>query len=163
MCTSTVTESARSTWLRAGLATALVDGLWAIVLSVGFYGSTVMRLWQGVAATLLGPSAFEGGLHTTLIGLLMHIGVAFTWSGLFLVLATRTRGIRQLLGSRAGVAGVAAVYGPFIWVVMSVVVIPLLLQRGPTINGRWFVQLLGHIPFVGLPIVASVSAGLKRR
>ena len=32
--------------LRAGLVTGVVDGLWACVLAVGFYGSTFTRLWQ---------------------------------------------------------------------------------------------------------------------
>ena len=44
-------------------------------------------------------------------------------------------------------------YGPFIWTVMSVVVIPLLVHRPPSINVRWWVQFVGHIPFVALPIV----------
>lgn len=33
--------------LGAGLLTALVDGLFACLLSVAFYQSTVTRLWQG--------------------------------------------------------------------------------------------------------------------
>jgi hypothetical protein len=49
------------------------------------------------------------------------------------------------------------VYGPFIWLVMSLVVIPLLLHRPPAISIRWWVQLLGHFPFVGLPIVACAN------
>jgi hypothetical protein len=42
---------------------------------------------------------------------------------------------------------------------MSLAVIPLLVHRPPTINFRWWVQLLGHIPFVAIPIVASISRG----
>jgi hypothetical protein len=38
------------------------------------------------------------------------------------------------------VVKVASVYGPFIWMVMSLAVIPLLLHRPPTINVRWWVQ-----------------------
>jgi len=56
-------------------------------------------------------------------------------------------------------AKVAALYGPFIWMVMSLVVIPLLLHRPPTITIRWWIQLIGHIPFVGVPIVASIAPG----
>jgi uncharacterized membrane protein YagU involved in acid resistance len=57
------------------------------------------------------------------------------------------------LQAKWGVATVAAVYGPFVWMSMSLVVIPLLLRRPPTINARWWQQLVGHFPFVGLPIV----------
>jgi hypothetical protein len=39
--------------------------------------------------------------------------------------------------------------------VMSLAVIPILLHRPPTINYRWWIQWFGHIPFVGIPIVAS--------
>ena len=66
-----------SMWIRAGALTAVVDGLFSSVLSAVFYGSTVTRLFQGVAATLIGPKALEGGRPTALLGVLMHVGVAF--------------------------------------------------------------------------------------
>src|SRR5437762_2596366 len=37
----------------AGVLTAIVDGCFSSVLSAVFYGSTVARLFQGVASTLL--------------------------------------------------------------------------------------------------------------
>jgi uncharacterized membrane protein YagU involved in acid resistance len=52
---------------------------------------------------------------------------------------------------------VAAVYGPIIWMVMSLAIIPLFTHRPPAINGRWWVQFFGHIPAVALPIVALLS------
>jgi hypothetical protein len=146
--------------LRAGLMTGVTDGLFSSVLSVFFYDSTVTRLFQGVASTLLGKQAFDGGTRTALIGVLMHFGVAFGWSAVFLLLVLRSAGLRRrVLASRSGIVKVAAVYGPFIWLVMSLAVIPLLLHRPPTINIRWWVQLIGHFPFVGLPIVASIGSG----
>lgn len=143
--------------LRAGLLTAVTDGLFSSVLVVAAYGSTVTRLWQGVASVLLGPGAFDGGLRTVLVGLAMHVAVAFSWSAVFLVLVRRASWLRQLVGSRYGVLKAAAVYGPLVWVVMSIVVIPLLVRRPPAINFRWCVQLVGHFPFVGLPIVAGIG------
>src|SRR5262245_20912047 len=83
--------------LRAGLFTALSDGLFSSVLSVAFYHSTVARLWQGVASTLLGPAALTGGTRTALIGVLMHFGVAFGWSTVFLFLVMRSGALRRLL------------------------------------------------------------------
>jgi len=147
--------------VRAGLLTGIVDGLFSSVLSAFFYGSTVSRLWQGVASVLLGSDALNGGRRTVLIGLLMHFGVAFAWSAVFLFLLLRWEWIRGLLASRHGVLKVAALYGPFIWMVMSLVVIPALTQRPPRITLRWWIQWFGHIPFVGIPIVAS-SAGAPR-
>jgi hypothetical protein len=130
--------------VRAGLLTAVTDGLFSSVLVVAAYGSTVTRLWQGVAAVLLGPGAFDGGLRTALVGLAMHVAVAFTWSAVFLVLVRRASWLRRLVGSRYGVLKVAALYGPFVWTVMSLVVIPVLVHRPPTIGFRWWVQLVGH-------------------
>jgi hypothetical protein len=145
--------------VRAGLLTAITDGLFSSVLSVVFYHSTVERLFQGVASTVLGPDAMNGGWPTALAGLLMHVGVAFGWSAVFLLVVMRLRWIRETLDSRYGVVKVASLYGPFIWLVMSFAVIPTLVHRPPTIGVRWLVQLIGHFPFVGLPIVASSARG----
>ncbi|HEU4882967.1 MAG TPA: hypothetical protein VFT45_11990 [Longimicrobium sp.] len=106
---------------------------------------------------MLGPSSFEGGARTVALGLLMHLGVAFAWSAVFLVLYERFGGIRRVVRSPGGVLKVAAVYGPIIWLVMSFLVIPSLVHRPPTLNYRWFIQLIGHIPFVALPIVYCIS------
>ena len=150
-------RNAAEALLRAGLLTAIVDGLFSSVLAAFFYGSTVARLWQGVAATLIGPRALDGGAGTVLLGLLMHVGVAFGWSAVFLFGVRRLEPVKRTLASRLGTLKVAAVYGPFVWMVMSLVVIPLLVRRPPSITFRWWVQFVGHFPFVGLPIVASTA------
>lgn len=154
-----MTRATVSRIARAGLLTALVDGLFSSVLSAGFYGSTVTRLFQGVAATLLGRGAFDGGARTALIGVLMHVGVAFGWSAVFMLLVTRSAWIRRVLASPFGVVKVASVYGPCVWLVMSLVVIPVLVHRPPAITYRWWIQLVGHFPFVGIPIVWAISQG----
>ena len=143
---------------RAGLLTALTDGAFSSVLSVAFYHSTVTRLFQGVAATLLGPDALAGGARTALIGVLMHIGVAFGWSAVFVLLVAPRPWLRALVASRYGTLKVAALFGPMVWMTMSLAVIPLLVHRPPMIGVRWWIQLVGHVFFVGLPIVATVRA-----
>jgi hypothetical protein len=155
-------RDALSRLVLAGLTTAIIDGLFSSVLAVAAYGSTVARQFQGVAATLVGSSAFTGGARTTALGVLMHCGVAFGWSVVFVFVVMRSRRIRGVLASRYGTLRVASVYGPAIWLVMSLLVIPVLLQRPPTISIRWWVQLFGHFPFVGIPIVASASRGATR-
>ena len=156
-------HDAGSRLIRAGLLTALTDGLFSSILAAVFYGSTVMRLWQGVASVLIGPVALEGGAHTALIGMLMHLGVAFGWSAVFLFVVMRLPLVRRVLATRYGVAKVAAVYGPFIWMMMSIVIIPRFTHRPPTVNYRWWIQFFGHIPFVALPIVAAISDRLPFR
>lgn len=118
-----MSDSALGRLTRAGLLTGLVDGIFSSVLSVAFYDSTVANLFQYVASTLLGPDAFDGGTRTVVLGVLMHFGVAFAWSGVFLLLVLRSQRIRRLLAAPFGVIRVASVYGPFIWLIMSVAVI----------------------------------------
>ena len=143
--------------LKAGFLTGLIDGVFSSVLTVFFYHSTVERLFQGVASTILGRKALDGGIATALVGVAMQFGVAFGWSAVFLFVVSVSPGIRRVLGSRFGAIKVASVYGPSIWLVMSCAVIPLLVHRPPKIGLRWWIQLIGHIPFVGIPIVTSIG------
>ena len=136
-----------------GIVTGIIDGLFSSILSVAFYHSTVARLFQGVASVLVGPEALRGGTRTMVLGIVMHFGVAFAWSIVFWVLVGQVDQVRTLLASPNGVAAISILYGPLIWMTMSLVVIPLLAQR-PPITYRWWIQFFGHIPFVALPIVA---------
>ena len=96
-----------------------------------------------------------------LVGLVMHAGVAFAWTAVFLALALMSPALRRVVERPAGVIAASAVYGPAIWLVMSLLVIPGLTGRAPTIDDRWWIQLLAHIPFVALPIVAVIGRGLR--
>ncbi len=143
--------------VRAWLLTAALDGLFSSVLTVVFYHSTFARLWQGVAATIVGPSAFDRGASTVWLGLVMHFGVAFLWSAIFLGLVVAIPALRRAIASRTGVVAVSVVYGPLVWITMSSIVIPLLLGHSIPHAGRWWIQLVGHIPFVGMPIVGTIG------
>ena len=106
---------------------------------------------------MLGPAAIGGGARTVIAGLLLHFGVALVWSALFLALAAASSRVARLLTTPGGVLLAAAVYGPVIWLVMSLVVIPIATGRPPTLNVRWWVQLFAHVPFVTLPLVATTA------
>lgn len=143
--------------LRTWLVIATIDGLFATTLNVVAYHSTAARLWQGVASTVLGPSAIGGGTTPVLVGLALHLGVALAWSAVFLALWAASPSVRRVVGTPAGKLGVAAVYGPMVWMMMSLAVVPRLTGKPPLIGVRWWVQLAGHIVFVALPIVVMVS------
>jgi hypothetical protein len=147
--------------VRAWLLTALVDGLFSSALAEFAYGTTVTRLFQGVAATPFGAGAFESEAMA-IVGVLMHIGVAFTWSAIFLLAYERSDALRRFVASPFGVLKTAAVFGPFVWVVMSLVVIPALTRRPPAITVRWWNQFFGHAVFVGLPIVSMIAVPRRR-
>ena len=148
-------------WLRAWALITVVDGIFATVLPVVAYGQPLGRVWQGVASLLLGRAAADGGLRTILFGLVMHTGVALVWTSVFMVLAALSPRLRRIVATPAGIVGIATLYGPAIWIVMSLVVIPRFTNRPTTIGARWWVQLLAHIPFVALPIVATIGRGLR--
>ena len=151
-------------FLLAGFVTGVVDGLFSSVLSVAFYDSTVTRLFQGVAGVLIGAqAAAEGGTKTALLGILMHFGVAFAWTAMVAAFALPIPWVRKLAASKFGTLKVAAIDGPVIWILMSMVIIPLFTHRPPPINARWWIQFFGHIPVVGLPIVAITLPGFPSR
>jgi hypothetical protein len=147
--------------IRAGLWTGVSDGLFACILSVWIFHSTVTRLFQGVASVLIGAGAYTGGTQTALLGVLMHFGVAQAWSLAFGFIFLRAAWVRKVLASPYGVLKIAALYGPMIWLTMSLIVIPVMTQRAPGITSRWWIQLVGHIPFVGVPI-AGITKRLAR-
>ena len=95
------------------------------------------------------------GTSLTIAGILVHITVALVWSTVFVVAYDNLAALRRITASPAGVLAVAAVYGPLIWVVMSMVVIRLRTGRPAVINTRWWIQVVGHIFAVALPIVAT--------
>ena len=149
--------------VRAGLLTAVIDGAFSGVLAAFIYQSGFARLWQGVASTVLGPGALDGGTRTMLIGIAMHIGVAFTWSAIFVLIFRPRSAVARLLASPTGWIKAGAIYGPVIWMAMSLVVIPALTGRPPSITYRWWVQFVGHAPFVGMPIAFASGAPVSRR
>jgi hypothetical protein len=121
------------------------------------YHRPVARLFQNIAAAALGPGMLERGAASTLLGVGMHFSVAFTWSAVFLLLVMRVPPLARLIKRRTGAIAVAAVYGPCIWLTMSLLVIPLLSGIPVPITWRWWVQFFGHVPFVGVPIVWGVG------
>jgi hypothetical protein len=136
------------------LVTAAWDFVCASALSALAYHTPVVRLWQGVATTALGTAAIEAGpVGAVAAGLALHLAVAFTWSAIFVGVARRWPTLRNALRTPTGALAVATAYGPLIWFVMSLVVIPLATGRPPRLGVRWWVQVFAHIPFVTLPLV----------
>jgi hypothetical protein len=101
----------------------------------------------------------DGGVPAVLLGLVVHFAVALTWSAVFLLLVRRSAWLRRVVNSPHGVIKVAAVYGPLIWITMSRVAIPAVTHTMPAITYRWWIQLAGHVVFVGLPIVWAIRDG----
>ena len=144
------------TWL----VTAAWDFLCASALAVFAYGSTLSRFWQGVATTVLGASALEMGAQGVAAGLVLHLAVALTWSAAFVLAVAGSAALRRALNQPVGALIVATIYGPLIWLVMSLAVIPLATGRLPELGFRWWVQIIAHVPFVTIPLVFTARRAL---
>jgi hypothetical protein len=145
------------------LVTAAWDAVCATALGVFAYRSTAAGVWQGVASTVMGPSALTGGAGATAAGLGLHAMVALTWSALFVAAARALPALRRTIASAGGALGVAAAYGPLIWLVMSLLVIPTATGRPPRFGLRWWVQVGAHIPFVTVPLVFTARRVMSGR
>lgn len=158
-------EPARRSFLSAVIPVWLVTAAWdflcASALSVFAYHGTFAHLWQGVASTVLGPTAIDGGTRPLLVGIALHLAVAFTWSAIFVAAARMSFGLRRTIATPVGALAAAAVYGPIIWLVMSIVVIPLVTGHAPRFGFRWWVQIFAHIPFVTIPLVFTARRVLR--
>jgi hypothetical protein len=105
-----------------------------------------------IAAGLLGPSAFEGGVGTYVLGVCLHFFIAGTATGVYYSASRRL----SFLTEHPVVCGLF--YGMAVELVMSYVVLPLsaLHSRGPYELHDVSQGLLVHMVVVGLPISFSV-------
>ncbi len=137
------------------LTVAFLDGLYAVIV-FRMRGVGADRVFQGVAAGLLGRDAFRGGLATAGLGLALHIFIALVVVVVYYTASARI----GVLRSRPLVCG--PVYGVLVYAVMNLIVIPLSAAGG----GRYSLwQVLGglmiHVVGVGLP-AASFAAAPRR-
>jgi hypothetical protein len=155
----------RPTIARALVITWLVTAVWdfacASALSILAYKGTFAGLWRGVASTAFGQHMLTAGTRAVLAGIGAHLSIAFTWSALFVSALAISAGLRRIVASPMGALAVACVYGPIIWLVMSMGLIPILTGRAPTFAFRWWVQVFAHIPFVTLPLVFTARRTLR--
>jgi hypothetical protein len=111
-----------------------------------------MRIFQSVAAGLLGRSAAQGGLRTAVLGGVLHFFIAFSWAALY-YLASRKL---AFMAERPVLSGL--LYGELVWAVMNFAVIPLsAIHRWPTWTRAFVITgPVGHLFLVGLPIALAV-------
>ena len=137
--------SAARVILYGGLAVGILDGLWAVVLW-GLRGVKPDRVFQGVAAGLLGRDSFEGGAPTALLGLLLHFFIAFCVAAVYWLASRRL----DVLLRKPVVCGL--LYGVLVYLVMTFVVVPLSAARGGVPSLPMFLlNAAAHALLVGLP------------
>jgi hypothetical protein len=132
--------------LFGGLTVGVLDALDAVVFFGVRYGVGPVRIFQSIAAGLLGKASFQGGRSTALLGVVLHFCVATIIAGIYILASRRL----TTLARRPFLWG--PLYGIVAYLVMNLVVIPLSAagsgQKPPIVvlNG-----LLIHIFGVGIP------------
>ena len=134
-----------------GLVVGTLDAIDAIMF-FGLRGATPVRIFQSIAAGLLGRASFQGGMRAALVGLAVHFFVAFSIVATYYVAARNV----PLLVRRPFLCG--AVYGVLVYFFMNRVVIPLSAIGTPAFSWPPFVNGIAiHIAGVGIPAALFVA------
>ena len=105
-----------------------------------------------IAGGLLGPKAFQGGIATYVLGVLLHFFIAFSAAGVYYMASRRLVFLREY----PLVCGLF--FGAAVEDVMRFIVLPLsaLHAKGPYDLRDLIQGLLVHMVLVGLPIAYSI-------
>lgn len=150
--------------LLTALVVAILDGAFAIATVWARLGTAApARVFQSVAAGVLGKASFTGGTTSAMIGVVCHFTVALGWTIGWFVIARRLDVIRRLVATPRGEWIVAGCYGALIWLGMCYVVIPLsnATAASPS-NWRFWANFAWHIVGIGPIIVFSAERGYWR-
>jgi hypothetical protein len=134
------------------LAGGLVAGTLDIAYACAFWamkaGVPAERIFQSVAAGLLGQASFEGGGATAALGLALHYLITLSMSLVYYLAARHW----PLLWRRPLLCG--AGYGLLLYGIMNYVVVPLSAAAGPGSKDPLWVMLTiaAHMLLVGVPI-----------
>jgi hypothetical protein len=134
-----------------GLACGVLDMTQACVAWGIQNGVSPPRIFQSVAAGLLGREAFQGGAKTAALGLALHFFISFCAATVYYAASRKIK----FLTEHAIVAGL--LYGEAVFWFMRYVVIPLsATSAGPFSMATLLTGPIGHMFFVGLPISLAV-------
>ena len=133
------------------LCGGFVAGTLDIVYACLFWGVKsdvpALRIFQSVAAGLLGKAAFEGGAATGALGLGLHYFIATSMSVTYYLVAARW----HLLQRRPVLCG--AGYGLLLYGIMNYVVVPLSAAGPGNKNPLWVgLSVVVHVALIGIPI-----------
>src|ERR1041385_4115849 len=148
----------RSRWVIIALG-ALTVGALDILDAITFFGirnhTSPERIFQSIAAGLLGRASFSGGVATAVLGGILHFEIAtiivFTFYGLSRIIPALAR--RPFLWG--------PVYGVAVYLVMNYIVLPLSASGGGGTPKALAVLINGvaiHIVGVGIPSAVTARA-----
>ncbi len=127
----------------------LVAGMFDLISAFITYGWGVPR---AIASGLLGSRAFQGGIGTWILGVVLHFVLAFGAAGIYCL----STGKLEFLKPHFFVSGLF--YGIAVFLVMNLIVLPLSavpFKVGPFTVHAMIQGLLVHMFLIGLPIAFS--------
>jgi hypothetical protein len=145
-------ERARAfdTIVYGGLVVGILDMLFAFTFYGLILGAKPLRIFQSVAAGVLGrTAAVEGGIRTFLLGVLLHFVVATCIATVYYAATL----ILPVLIRHPVVSGLT--YGMIAYLGMNYVVVPLSAIGGRSSTPRlpiFLTGIIGHALLVGLPL-----------
>ncbi len=139
--------------LAGGITAGTLDIVYACVFWALRAGVSAERIFQSVAAGLLGPASFQGGGRTAALGLGLHYLIALSMSLVYYLVARR----QPLLWQRPMLSGAA--YGTLLYAIMNYVVVPLSAAGAGSKDPLWVIlTIVVHALLIGIPI-ALFAAG----
>lgn len=154
-------DGVRKPWSQVLLG-GLVAGTFDITYACAFWwlkrGVLPTRVFQSVAAGLLGDASFAGGWATALLGLLLHYCIATSMAIAYFLFA---RGWPELWQRplRYG-----PIYGVLLYGIMNYVVVPLSAARPGSKDPVWItLSIAVHAFLIGTPCAIFVARAMRAR
>ena len=151
---------ALETILPGGLVVGILDMPFAFTFYALILGAPPLRIFQSVAAGVLGrPAAIEGGVRTFLLGILLHFVVATCIATVYF-LASRALPVLIRHPIFSGL-----IYGMIAYLGMNYLVVPLSAIRrspGPIKLPIFLTEIIGHAVLVGLPLALLARRSARK-
>ena len=140
-----------------GLAAGVLDILDAFIVT-SLDGGTPIRVLHAITSGVVGRSAYQGGMTTAAVGLVLHFVISFGAATTYF-LASRKLPVMLRHWVPAGLA-----FGLAVWVFMYYVVLPVTFGRPNTLPPlpQLINQLGIHALGVGLPIAWFARRSARR-
>jgi hypothetical protein len=140
-----------------GLVAGALDIAYACVYWALKANVPAQRIFQSVAAGLLGKASFQGGAQTAALGLALHFSMTLMMAAIYWAAAQRL----SVLVEKPWLLGAA--YGLLLYGVMNHVVVPLSAAPSPSGPRDWLwvgLSVLVHMGLVGVPIAWFVRRAM---
>ena len=142
--------------LAGGFLAGTIDILYAWVFWSFKAGVGLLRIFQSIAAGVLGKASLDGGVPTALLGGVLHYFIACSMAVTYFLVARRA----PVLVRNAAPCGLA--YGALCYAIMHHVVVPLSRAGAGSRDPLWVgLSIVVHMVGIGLPIALATRRALR--